>query len=252
MPKELIIIGGPSRSGTNTVSCFLHLHDDVLMWHTFGAGHLPDSTDVVGDMAKSFPDALQKVPGDERLYAWKKVVEDKNTYAAFRSDHKPEDVKYWGLRWDYAERQSEMIRERISIPVKFVYCMRPLIDVFCSQAFAGYFRFAIDNDSWQAVMDKFAERMDESFDGVLALKEMGFPIYPYETTDSLGAVIDFIGIQSNELQHKWLMESPVTNFTNNKNYEVFKKILRNRAKVPEQLQERYDWIKRSLLRRGLF
>ena len=241
LPEQFIIVGGPSRSGTNTASTFLHLHDDVLMWHTFSVDKgrpITQSNDIVRDLEDSFPAGLQVVAGNEEIHAWKAIVKELNANADINS-------KYRGVRWDYAELRVRHFREAIRVPMRFVYCMRNLFDVFCSQAYAGYFRYP-EKDSWKEAMRLFSLKIHESFDYALKIREMGIPIYAHEAGDDLSGLLGFIGIEANELQRKWLAELPVTNWTPGQRYLTLKQILKKQVEISEHLLERFRFVKQSL------
>jgi hypothetical protein len=214
--KKFILIGGPSRSATNSVSMFLHLHDDVVIFGN-GSGVHPvnEGMDFFGELLKVAYKGLQTPTiknQDIRLQVITKNELLRDDIASMK------DKPVFGLRWDYAETIFPMLlgimaKERREL--KMVVTLRNIFDVFKSQHHHNFIVLDIDNDPVIA----FCRRVENSFIQLQYLKKkMSEKILFVDVTTPQARseyidILSFVGIEASDSQNDWIRDLPVTNDT---------------------------------------
>ena len=228
--RKVIIVGGPSRAGTNTVSAFLHLHDDITMYCT-----------PAGAFAFSAPGLwkqCQSVSGPARLQQAIRLNSRWPDIFSYKNKMVLDGMKtpIYGVRYDYAEK---MLEGKVDeVPTYFVYCMRNLKDLYLSQAFHGFIKNGVE---------QFESNIQGSLDEVRKISKV-FPIDVSEGADYSG-LIQWLGLEMTFYQKEWAEENPVTNRAKG-SYEAYMEFREEgEVEISEGLIQRYKDVKTELLGR---
>jgi len=214
--KQFVIIGGPTRSGTNTVSLFLHLHEDVV---SFGSGDglhpLNQSRTFLKELTLR-KRALQTegvLQGYDALreYVTNKNIELRSGMAATLS----KDIV--ALRWDYGESIFPIMLGLLpNSTLKMITCLRPIDLVFRSQ-FVN--RHAVLDDEENKARKLFKQRVEDSFVQLKHLnsKLPGSILFVDITNENAPEyymkILRFLNLQVNKYQLEWIEKLPITNYT---------------------------------------
>lgn len=208
MVESLIVIGGPSRSGTNTIGAFLNLHEDVRGYSD--ANHIRLGPDLIAQLDKQ---GIRQPAMCLHHPEFEDYLSHKNN-----EDRSPRIVV---LRLDYAEtRPFELIRESLDMTVKLIYALRAdLFAVFCSQAWRGMVGgdwgdqpITLDN------LRHFIQRILESFGAIARLKSQYHDdVLIVDITNrskagqAYGDILGFAGLDANRHQESWMRLLPISN-----------------------------------------
>jgi len=216
--KKFILIGGPSRSATNTISMFLHLHDDVVVYGTAAGLHPKNEGmnffDKLIGRTKGIQTCVRKdVKAREHLVAKKDLLQ--NDIGLIR------EKLVIALRWDYAESIFPLmlgIAHHHKRDLKMVVSLRNIADVFKSQYNQ---KEAFLYSKTEDAIKTFNTRIENSFIILRDLKQkvadklLFVDITTSNAQYAYSAILDFIGIDYSELQDEWVRDLPTTNETDN-------------------------------------
>ncbi len=206
---KFIVVGGPSRSGTNTIGAFLNLHEDIRGYSD--ANHVELGPDLITQLDKQ---GTRQPAMCTHHPEFEDYLSHKNN-----EDRSPRIVV---LRLDYAEtRPFEIIRESLDMKVGLIYAVRAdLFAVLCSQAWRGM----INQKGWgnkpitRDDLRQFEKRMLESFDAIKRLKsEYPGDVLIVDITNQFKArqyyedILAFGGLSANQQQEKWMRLLPISN-----------------------------------------
>lgn len=199
--QKLIIVGGPSRTGTNSISTYLHLNDQIAMFHS--GPPIKDLLDLSEWTRQT--EFLQKVfgPPDNRPSECFDEYIGRKNQSFIKGTF---GVSYIGRRYDHAEFYDHIIERLVrKFEVKFVYCMREDVgSLFISQTRYGF--------AWSE--EHFVGMITRSMDIARQLKAKGISMCAIDVTVSnrdLKRLDEFLGLPPSLLQLKWYEENPVTN-----------------------------------------
>jgi hypothetical protein len=205
-----IFIGGSSRSGTNSVSVFLHLHDDVTTLRTMRQVNQYTEQDlrercanvVFGSKYNCLTTCL--IREEVEYNPWTDFVRAKNE----RIWKSGKFTKHVGLRWDHCEWACSATQKSVQAgEAKLVFAMRDLKKIFTSLVYNGFGYKGQDMDRNRRV---FEEKIAKSIKAVKKLK--GCPV-DASRGDDLKRLLDWLGLEPNEMQLEWMKAPPVTNST---------------------------------------
>ena len=238
--RNLILVGGPSRSGTVSTTSYLHLSDSVFMFSSGGPMiQLPKTPSDTWYTNKAFRPSTLAV-GASKHNDLKSYINNKNKFG-------PENINpmYIGLRYDYAEKYRKTIFRLLQQynTIKLIYCMRQDIEkLHISQR----------HNSYQRDIPTFKDRIDASYKNAVALKQdkelasNGFSIHAIDITvggDDFISLDKFLGLEPNELQVKWQQQNIQTNQRNPDKMKEVLKIKYNKVlltQVVKYLELRYN------------
>jgi hypothetical protein len=231
-----IVVGGASRSGTGSVSTFLHLHDEIMMCRTM-ARIKEDSTENMSEQCRKVvyggKDILQIVLFENRQSAtdkWSIYVNDKNR--RLLNGH---STKHVGVRWDYAEFSDSVFGISTNKgQAKFVLSMRNLKDLFTSLSFNRF----LGGGTFEDRMKDFQRKTTRSIDSVMKMKKRVCPVEASNSED-LYRLMDWLRLDMSDLQKSWADSAPVTNDTRNPEYAAYKKEIADKIKIPVGMEQRY-------------
>jgi hypothetical protein len=202
-----IFIGGSSRSGTNTVSAFLHLHDDITTLRTMRKVTQHTETElrkrcevvVFNDGYDCLTTCL--IRKDLEYDPWTEYVQAKNKRILERKKF----TKHLGIRWDYCEWSCEAAKKAVfKGEAKLVFAMRDLNKIFESLTFHG-FGYGSDMESNRK---SFESKIANSVKAMNKLK--GCPVKVSRGED-YRKLMAWLGLEPNTLQEEWIKSPPVTN-----------------------------------------
>ena len=215
--KQFIIVGGPTRSGTNTVSLFLHLHQDVV---SFGSAEGLHPMNQLKDFYKELAlrkNALQTegvLQGYDNLrkYLTHKNVELRNNMVSTLT----KDIMV--LRFDYGEAIFPVMLGLLpsGVRLKMITCLRPLDLVFRSQFLN---RHAVLDDEENKARQLFKQRIENSFtqlehlNSKLSESILFVDITSEDAPEYYMKILRFLDLQINKYQLEWIEKLPITNRT---------------------------------------
>lgn len=216
--KQFVIVGGPTRSGTNTVSLFLHLHEDAVSFGT-GAGLHP-----VNDLAAFYvkllhcPTAIQTENCIQNNEVLRGLLTEKNNKIR-KSMTENDSKKYIVLRWDYGETIFPLMLGLLpkDRQLKMVVALRPVDQVFRSQF---HKKLAILDEQENKARELFNKRVSDSFVqlkhlmGKLSDKLLFVDITSQHALAHYQGILSFLDLEPNDLQKDWMEQLPITNATN--------------------------------------
>jgi hypothetical protein len=212
--RQFIIIGGPTRSGTNTVSTFVHLHEDTVCFGSAGGLHpMNDEVNFIGGLCFQ-PKSLQTT-GVLRLDQHKEFIDyldEKNE----RIRENMQGIKQADtvcIRWDYGESIFPIM---LNNKLRMITVLRPIDLVFRSQVVHMYTPLYDDENQARKI---FNIRMTNSF---LQLKHLSkklpdrvlyVDITTNDASEEYTRILSFLDLQPNDYQLKWIDTLPITNRT---------------------------------------
>lgn len=212
---KFVMIGGASRTGTNTVSSFLHLHPGVIMFHGWGYSFIKvmnnNNNNVLESLKCVFPDGLQRCFQIEDSI-FKNFTNHKNGGLVKEDLDKSPIV---GIRWDFAE--DGFVSRINDVTVYFIYCMRTdLKALFESMDLMGF--LASGGNTLKGKIGHFEKMLCRSMDYIRGMKKEGFNIIPFDISDfgkvDYLRILEFIGLKISSLAESWAIDTPVTNIWN--------------------------------------
>ena len=210
--KTFVIIGGASRSGTNSVSCFIQLNDNAV---AFGSAAGPHPLNQKYDFIKTL---FERRKGIQTPY----VV---NGYPDFEEylQNKLErtirdgvgDEEIISLRWDGGESIYPYMMGLVpkDVELKLIVCMRPVFKIFRSQYFGGM----LDTEDVEQAKGKFRGRLNatyahaEHIRSKMPEKVLFVDITGEHAVRDYGRILAFLELTANVYQLKWINQLPVTN-----------------------------------------
>ena len=231
-----IIVGGASRSGTSTISTFLHLHDDITMLRTMDqlkGTSMESMSKQCWTAIRAKRDLFQLVLFRNRQSqrdVWTTYVREKNK-GLLNGD----STEHVGVRWDYAEwSNGNLVSATKKGQAKLVFSMRNLKDLFTSLSFNGF----LPGNSVADRMRHFQSKTTRSIDSV---RKMGNKICPVDSSNSedLRRLIAWLGLEMNDLQKLWADGHPITNDTRKPEYEGYKGKIADEIKIPVEMERNY-------------
>ena len=229
MNEFFILIGGASRSGTNGISAFIHLHDEISIIHAMEREQkfvLSKHDDLVEKCRTSKNTILSFGNND-----WMPIFKEKRK--KLQNGLVPRIV---GIRWDFSETQYNHFQKGVkSTVIKMVYCMRPLEAIFKSLWFNNFIR----KDSVGEAVEEFEKKMVKSLDALAQIPSR-YAIRIWESGSYLG-LLNYLGLEPNELQKKWMEDVPVVNNTGPQKQDAYKEFKDNLGDfaISKELKERY-------------
>jgi len=243
--KSLILVGGPSRSGTCSTTSYLHLSNDTFMYGSGGPiNNLPNMPPETWYERKNFIPSIVSA----------RYVQPEFTQFIIHAQSKNKlnlDFNYIGLRYDYVEKWKDIIfhLSQQYDTVRLVYCMRRDIEkLHISQR----------HNPYQREIDVFGDRISVSYGNAIILKQdkelasMGFDICAVDITvggDDFSRLNSFLGLEPSDLQVKWQEFNVQTNQRDPKKMKEVLKIEYDRdllAKTVKRLEPQYNEAKRIL------
>ena len=229
--KKVIIIGGPTRSGTNAISSFLHLHGDVTIFHTLAGAFKFDLTNIWQNLQSMLPKYNLRLQKPFRLESdyWQDIFARKN-----EEIEKNGGTSIVGVRYDYVEK---LMKGNSDVLVYFVYCMRDLKSLFLSLVANNY---APNN------VQRFENQINSSLDAVMKLTRV-FPI-DVSLDNNYQGLLDWLQLEPNEHQREWIKQNPVVNV--NLKVSEYLELKKQNVVISNGLLQRYSNAKEELLRRA--
>lgn len=238
-----IVVGGASRSGTSSISTFLHLHDDVTMCRTakkLGSGIVSSMSENIRKTIKDKEDILQlfiEKRNPEQTSVWEEYIDRKN-----KDLLNGMSTEHIGVRWDYAEWSYLPFSHLFeSGEAKLVFSMRDLKNVFMSLCFHGFLRSKNMEDNLKG----FHNNISKSIEKIQKYGNSVCPVHVSNGSD-FHRLLGWLNLNPSELQKLWISDPPVTNCSKKDGYFEYKEKISPKVRISKEIEDNY-W---SILRRA--
>lgn len=211
--KKFVIVGGLSRTGTNTTTSFIHLHDRAVSFGTAAGLHpLKEGLDFIRTLLEE-KKGLQS-PGVMRnnIY-FKEYMAEKNE----RLNNEPIDVDVICLRWDGGEAIFPLILGIVPKGVEplLIVNLRSLPETFTSQFSNGM----LNTEAKEKALIFFKKRMEDSYTyaehihSKMSERVLFVDVTGEDALQNYERILAFLELSPNEYQREWMDQLPVTNQT---------------------------------------
>ncbi len=206
---DLIIVFGLARSGTNSVSTYLHLNEDVMMYQ--GGPDPAVLSDLAGWATWTEKEHLQGLGGPydtERLQKIYNYVNDKNERFMKNIAGEISRLSYIGQRKNAQLNVATYKQLAEKFKIKFVLCMRRDLEKLIASRLSVHSVISLKH---------FRAVLLERYEVALQLKSEGFEICAVDVTVAEMAEMDlkrldrFLGLQPSVYQSWWQTSNPRTN-----------------------------------------
>ena len=200
---NLIIVCGLARSGTNSVSAYMHLNEKVMMFQ--GGPPIIELDDVNREwLVKGQPQNLGGPFSTYKLRRIRKKIDTKNENAMKNPEAIPEQFAYVGRRAETSENHAGLDTMLQRFNIKFVYCMRRDFDgLFGSRMAASYTQS----------ITTFVQQLTDSYAAARHLKDRGLDVCCVDASLNKGfAEMDrLVDLAPSPDQLWWQRVNPKTN-----------------------------------------
>jgi len=210
--KTFVIIGGASRSGTNSVSCFIQLNDNAIAFGSAAGAHpLNQKQDFIKTLFEQrkgiqTPYVVNGYPDFEEYLQNKleRIIRDGVG-----------DEEIISLRWDGGESIYPYMMGLVpkDVELKLIVCMRPVFKIFRSQYCGGM----LDTKDVEPAKRQFKIRLNATYKHAehirskMPEKVLFVDITGEHAGRDYARIVPFLGLTPNALQFAWISQLPVTN-----------------------------------------
>ena len=210
--KQFVIIGGASRSGTNSVSSFLQLNDNVV---SFGSASGLHPLNQKQDFIKTLFEQRKGIQTPHVLKGYPHFEEhlQNKLERIIRDGIGDEEVIV--LRWDGGESIYPYMMGLVpkGVQLKLIVCMRPVFKIFRSQYFGGM----LETEDVEQAKGKFKQRLNvtyrhaEHIHSKMPERDLFVDITGENAVRDYERILVFLELTANEYQVEWMRLLPVTN-----------------------------------------